>query len=513
MKFIRITLLVLTSLLVVLTIFANFIPSIKEVDRPISPSLKSIESERRSSNAKFLNPKYIIDIAGVYGIKVGNIDNTEALMRLNKDFAGFGKGLVLFDFRNCGTGEIRYSDNSWLYGIDSFIVSAKGIAFRCTSSSPWDVAKAPLYNSGIFWSSRRPDDHTRFNAGFRFKSALKGSSSITLLEPATIKPGQRVYLCGYEEQFYGEPVNPRFFEWKVVQGVSGDNVNFTQPLKWSYNERWKDVMMPGFNDGGGYGLHGKPRLFKISDSYTTYAKFVGCTFAKGTNVSSNQAAYFFFRAETLICDGCTIDENWPTETKNALFINCTIRGSDADKNVGTLEYNNCKTGGIFAATGVDVFRLINNTITGYCPLSPRELYAEGNIFTARKEHNLYAHPEGVWTEKVYLKNNKFSGPNNPHVQYAWSVRNFTTIGANTNELIVADTNYFMAKGLGQNSSIQSKDGATAIVKDIIHNDTNWVVQLSNVHGKLKANQIWTYNNKQKIIDLGGNKSLTGKKIF
>jgi hypothetical protein len=203
---------------------------------------------------------------------------------MNANFEGFGKGLILFDFRNCGKGEIRYSDNSWLHGIDSFIVSAQGITFRCTSTSPWDVAKAPFFNGGIYWPGRRPQALPA-TKGLKFKSAEKGAYTIILTEPEKFSAGDRVYMAGYEEQFYGEPVNPRFFEWKTVTSISGNALTFTEPLKWSYNEHWKDVQMQG------WGLFGKPRVFKIPSTYPRFAKFVGCSMAKGTNASGRRISF------------------------------------------------------------------------------------------------------------------------------------------------------------------------------------------------------------------------------
>ena len=497
-----------TGLLISVCCLAYFIPSFNEKEK--RPIPEDAELPGNSIPTPFftpLHPQYIVDVANTYKVKAGSPDNTYELLRMNANFEGFGKGLILFDFRNCGKGEIRYSDNSWLHGIDSFIVSAQGITFRCTSTSPWDVAKAPFFNGGIYWPGRRPQALPA-TEGLKFKSAEKGAYTITLTEPEKFSAGDRVYMAGYEEQFYGEPVNPRFFEWKTVTSISGNALTFTEPLKWSYNEHWKDVQMQG------WGLFGKPRVFKIPSTYPRFAKFVGCSMAKGTNASG--PAYFIFKAETLICDSVNIEENWPTETKNALFINCTIGGSDLDKNVGVCEYNNCTTGGIYAATGVDSLRLIGNRISNYSPLSPRVLYAERNYFTS-KDNNppLYPHPEGTWVEKVYLKRNVFKGgyKKDAHVRYDQSVKKFTTLSATATSIEIADADTYVVKSLGPKSVIRSTDGASAFVTDITHNGTNYVIQLAGVKGKLRPNQVWTFNREQMIIDLGGNKSLDKKSIF
>ena len=157
MKILRKVFIGFTGLLISLCCLAYFIPSFNEKEK--RPIPEDAELPGNSIPTPFftpLHPQYIVDVANTYKVKAGSPDNTYELLRMNANFEGFGKGLILFDFQNCGKGEIRYSDNSWLHGIDSFIVSAQGITFRCTSASPWDVAKAPFFNGGIYWPGRRP---------------------------------------------------------------------------------------------------------------------------------------------------------------------------------------------------------------------------------------------------------------------------------------------------------------------------------------------------------------------
>jgi hypothetical protein len=97
--------------------------------------------------------------------------------------------------------------------------------------------------------------------------------------------------------------------------------------------------------------------------------------------------------------------------------------------------------------------------------------------------------------------------------YGRSAGKFRTLSATAAELVIADADTYVAKSLGPNSIIKSEDGASATVKDIIYNGNNWVIQLTNIKGKLQANQGWTFNQQQKVVDLGGNKSLNHKSIF
>ncbi len=101
----------------------------------------------------------------------------------------------------------------------------------------------------------------------------------------------------------------------------------------------------------------------------------------------------------------------------------------------------------------------------------------------------------------------------PHVRYEQSEKKFSTVSATATALVIADADTYVVKSLGPKSVIRSTDGASALVKDITHNGTNYVIHLATVKGKLRPNQVWMFNREQIIVDLGGNKSLDKKSIL
>lgn len=463
----------------------------------------------------------VINMASVYGITGGTgVDNTDELMDFNSDYQS-EDNLLILDFRSLGAVEIRYSDPTWLFGIDSVKVWGNGCTFRCTSTSDWDSQRMAFSVGGMFHLSRYPGGGS-YNTGYKFNTVAAGSSTITLNEAGwSLTAGDRVYIAGYEEQGYGEPFNPRFFEWKTVASVAGSVITFTTPIRWRYDADWKDISMP-MNGGTNFG---KPRLFKLPADYIRYAEFVNCIMGKGTSVPGGESNKFLFTAQTFICDSVTIGEDQPTESEVAIRRNCTItEGGDLDKNIGLLKYENCTVTGLSGATGVDSLVFIDNSFSSYCPLAPRVLYVEGNTFTTSAQHNIYKHPEVTGFENIILKDNTFTHTggataNTPHVLFYTNTFT-TTTGTNSSQLIVADpgsynpanSNFKAVKGVTFGSTV-TYSGGSAIVTNITHNGTNFVFHLSSVSGSPASGQTWSYYDVKELDNLGGNISTNGYAIY
>jgi hypothetical protein len=233
--------------------------------------------------------------------------------------------------------------------------------------------------------------------------------------------GDRIFIAGYEEQFYGYPPNPRFFEWNSVKAINGSVITLGKPLRWAYNENWKDVanMLP-VSDVTSFG---KPRIYKINN-YSRYAVFKDCNFLRGPGVKSYTTSAFRYISDVLICENVYAEDFWPSENRVAIYTNCRSKTFELDKMNEFVKIEGCSVSGgsaspitasLTAATGVDSLVLIKNTFENYCPLSPRVLYAAGNTFKSKTlDPPLYPHPEATWVEKVYLKDNVFFGGDKPY---------------------------------------------------------------------------------------------------
>jgi hypothetical protein len=445
-----------------------------------------------------------INAATRYGLVNGG-DNTTQLLKIRTEWTGKSVKIVIPDGWN-----LRYTNPDFLAGIRELEFIANGCTFQNITAVADDMFKCPLRNNGILIVGGKGA------SGQKIKTARKGDTSITLIDAASYSVGDRIFIAGYEEQFYGYPPNPRFFEWNKVKSVSGSVITLETPLKWAYNELWRDVagMMPYSIDTN----FGKPRVFKLSD-YTYYAHFVGGNYLRNPNTNAGVTSAFRYIADTLIVDGVTSEDFWPSENHISIYKKCKSQIFEVDKMNGYVELNECYVDGprsaVTGATGADVLVLKNNIFKNYSGVSPRVLYAEGNTFESKTgDPGLYPHPEMTWVEKVYLKNNTFKGgdPSYTSTMYKWTAGSFTSLAATSNSITFAGTNTQAAKQMGP-GPIQSTDGATALLKDIIWDGSNFVAQLENVTGTLKAGQVWMFNREQKVIDLGGNVDLGGKKIY
>ena len=455
-----------------------------------------------------------IDVAAVYGIKADGVtDNYPALQRLNADWRGADKCYVEFVFP---AGQVNYSKSFWLDGIDSFKVIGKNTNFVNTANDANDMGNCPLNNSGLLITGGR------MTAGHRFKTVEKGSATITLIDAASYSVGDRIFIAGYEEQFYGYPPNPRFFEWNSVKAINGSVITLGKPLRWAYNENWKDVanMLP-VSDVTSFG---KPRIYKINN-YSRYAVFKDCNFLRGPGVKSYTTSAFRYISDVLICENVYAEDFWPSENRVAIYTNCRSKTFELDKMNEFVKIEGCSVSGgsaspitasLTAATGVDSLVLIKNTFENYCPLSPRILYASGNTFKSKTlDPPLYPHPEATWVEKVYLKDNVFFGGDKPYTStmYRWTKGSFTTISNTSNSVTFSGLNNVPAKLMGHGEVVKSNDGATAIVTDISWDGANWLVNLGSIKGTLNTNQVWNFNTEEKVVDLCGNSSLDGKMIY
>src|SRR5918993_1338597 len=108
MKILRKILIGFTCLMISPCCLAYYIPSFNEIEeRSIAVNTQLLNQATPTLFFIPFHPQYVVDVAKVYKVKAGSTDNTYELLRMNADFEGFGKGLILFDFRNCGKGEIK----------------------------------------------------------------------------------------------------------------------------------------------------------------------------------------------------------------------------------------------------------------------------------------------------------------------------------------------------------------------------------------------------------------------
>lgn len=452
-----------------------------------------------------------INAATKYGIKADGItDNTAALLKMRSELAG--KKDIFYRIE-MPAGEIRFTDNTYAEGIirAEFICTTGIFSMRCTSGSPWFAAKAPINTAGLLTYDLQYSPHGRFTPNFLFSSAKAGDISIKCSNASQFVAGQDILLAGYEVQGFGWPVNPRFFEWKTIKSISGDLITFTEPLKYSYNDKWKDWQFPD----DAQVKSGKPRIYKIDKTYSKYLKFTNFAMLSTTGVYSQ----FRVPAETLICENGTFETMvWASENKLARFINCTGGGWELDKVCDTVEIINCKIpSGLHAATGVKNLRVINSRIENYSPITPQNFYAENSYFgySGQAYASVYEFKYYTGMEQWDFKGNTFTNGVWVNNTYEFTVADY----ANGIIYLPGSTDpqsdlHHPAKLIFQGSIIKSKDGtSSATVTDIIDSNGQYGVILSNIKGTPQKGQVWQYHQIKSIVDLGGNKNASGTPII
>lgn len=112
-------------------------------------------------------------------------------------------------------GEVRYTNNRWLWGAGDITIEGNGTGFRCTSRSAWSEdarpfnVKTPFHTLGPISGAEENRRRNPFTTGeLILSSAQKGAVLIKVDDPAQYV-GRRVLIYGYDTQQGGFPPNPR----------------------------------------------------------------------------------------------------------------------------------------------------------------------------------------------------------------------------------------------------------------------------------------------------------------
>ena len=185
----------------------------------------------------------VVDLSD-YIINDAAADNTERLLAL-RDVLHQHRDRAL-TLRFPPGGEVRYTDNRWLWGAGDVTIEGDGTGFRCVSDSVWEEdtrpfnVKTPFHVLGPVSRAEEHRQGNPFTVG-----ELLSEAGLADYE------GQRILIYGYDTQQDGFPPNPRFFHYtRVVGGALED------PLPWEPDDRWPDFEQ--FT-----GTIGRPRILSL----------------------------------------------------------------------------------------------------------------------------------------------------------------------------------------------------------------------------------------------------------
>lgn len=491
-------------------------------------------------------PSVVVNPA-TYGVSPSNTaaQNASALASFQAAYQGADKGYVHLDFNlNAGwTGRILINGNGWLAGIDSIKVTYRG-EMQNTISTDGDIGEVPVQTNGYLIDN--PSGPIYRRAPLKFATAAAGATTITLLDANTdLAVGDYIGLAGYEDQLYGYPPNARHLEWNYITAISGSTITLKSPLKYSYNQNWRDytngtaafTAAPGYwtNDAG---AHGKPRIFKLNPKYMSFVYLEGMNWVPNPNTSAGFTSAIRLVADFSYFKNVISEDIWASENRYMLIIGGQYGIAEFDKYNGICKAVgvhftgknrfNANTAAVSAATGVDSLIIDACILDNYCPLSPRALtFINNTSVTKDGNSNIYTHPEGVNVERMTIKNNTFTGAalgSSKHIQWGTYAGGSFVAQAGTNSSVIkmsvpathASSYANPIKTIGDQRGFRIASGAiSAEVTSITWDGTHHNVNITNVTGGTPASgQTWSWGLRSDWMnDQGGNTSLSGKGIY
>lgn len=288
----------------------------------------------------------IIDVAAKYGVVAdGSTDNATALMQMRSDLAGLGKPFYTLIFP---VGEIRYSNNRWLYNIQRFRLEGNGSTFRTIYAGSDNATGRTVFNGNMFQNNVLAYVGTQtWTTSYPFATASAGAVSITSIpaaNDANCIAGNRALLYGFDNTGAAYPPGCRS-SWVVI--LSRDTgtgvITFTMPLDQSWNSAWWDDVFGVFGNGTAVG---RPRISFLDRSdfnYCRYAEFNNMTFGRATGGLASSGTLIFPSEHTIARNCFAEDFIWPSETINMEIIDCEVSGLvENDKLVKSVLYKNMK---------------------------------------------------------------------------------------------------------------------------------------------------------------------------
>ena len=260
-------------------------------------------------------------------------------------------------------------------GINNFILDGHGSTLTDDCNG--------VIGAGYFLGSNGTYFDNRHYA--RTATASAGSSSVRLLDKSKCSlfaAGQYALMAGLDQQGYGDPANPYFFEWVLVSSTSscpGSGViNLSAPLTYTYLSTW-----PVYNTGdfGHSDLGGPATLYAVHPAWNTTQLYKNLVFIEhGTSINSNGRVITFDNVSTASSSCIIPSQNQTWTVQNSDLTNCGT--TEADKIVTNMVVKNT-TGHTFLFQSGSV---VNFTMTG------------GSLF------NLNGTPQNATLSEVTLSN-------------------------------------------------------------------------------------------------------------
>ena len=330
----------------------------------------------------------IIDLYHAYGIIADGVtDNATALMRMRSDLAGSGKPHYQLHAPSGGT--ILYSNNRWLYNIQSFDLYGHGTRFSTIYTGGDNKLQSAFYNGDMFQNNTLAYAGTITYPNFyNFNTANIGDYTITCTttsDSTNFSAGNRVFIWGYAQVgTTGYPPDARYFEWNTVVAVNTSTgvLTLQKSLKHRYDTAWWDII--NITD---HLQNGIPRITILDPNvqgFPVYAGFHDMTWGADTNGDGGDIIFVAQEVYMSHVKGEPGSFVWPSHNELIRYEDCVFYNNEFDKLVDHVIAERCTFvgEGPVNGTSINTIELIDCDANQTTWLCPRELIIRRGTYKA-----------------------------------------------------------------------------------------------------------------------------------
>lgn len=473
--------------------------------------------------------KSIIIEAKNYGVKGdAKTDNAKALLSMNKSLRKYAKGEVEIIFEN---GTFLYSNNTWLQGLENIKLEGKENTKlkNINTQSKYGIDTRPLYIPFPFDPPDYKTNNICFN-GDPFNMAKGQSNYITITDSRRLTDytvGDRILLYGFEQQFWGFPHNPRYFEYKKITKIDKGRIYFDSEITHDYDSRWKDELISNNKLKSG-----QPRILNLDKGIHTFPKYVRIRNIEFLESTSKISDLLIVPGNHVILDNVTLPKISPSVNEKFEFINSNCLGYfELDKLLDKAWIKNSTLSNKFyaknkscltAATGVNYLNVSNSTLHGRVSVSPRILHINNCTITPNKDEkgrSIGNYVDSFPIESVTLKNitvnNEESNLNNLIHFHGFKCFTDYQINLQNKTIRIKDSKKNrndVIKNVARGTTIYDDKGNEAKVEAIFNNQGYWNIKLEGTSPFSKTKSICWSNCNKLVVDNIQMKKKSNKEI-
>jgi hypothetical protein len=459
--------------------------------------------------------KTTIDVQADYNIIADGVtDNTTGLEAMRQALAGKNKPHYVLLFP---PGEIRYSNNRWLFGIYSFELVGNDTVFRSIYNGQDDAFQRPFFVGELLQNNVMNYTGTKvYVTADKFTTVNAGATTIHLsTSNNSYAAGNRVllYAGNYHDTGYPPPASA---EWHEIVSVAPGILNLKRPLEKNYSEdTWDNPVI----SGGGCG---KPRIINLDrpeNIYCKYARFTDITFGNATGGGTGSV---IFAAEVLEMARCKGEGFfWPSENRIATYEDMDTDKGEFDKLVNTVICNRVNFKGS-PNNGGSIDRIVINDCQAgeSMRIDSREIEIRNTHIRANTNPDAWIpalsdYPARNPIRRITIESLTFSSTINSLAETHINLAPFNSLVISTTSGKNILTNDF--------NKVKMMEARTTVLFDENGLDGGLVTSITYQNGMFViagnwnsvpvAGAVWKWCHVKEIIDLGGHRLLDNKRVW